>query len=85
MNKKNNEDVSRITIDMPKKFHKQLKTLSVLMGKSMQEIVVESIENYLKNAKIPNKKTLKVIEDLENGKGIVRSKNAEDLFEKLGI
>jgi hypothetical protein len=85
MNTKNNEEISRMTIDIPKTDHKKLKTLSVLLGKSMREIVVESIENYLKNAKIPNKKTLKAIRAVENGKGLIRAKNAEDLFKKLGI
>lgn len=37
------------------------------------------------NAKIPNKKTLKVIADIEAGKGLVKSKNIDDLFKKLGI
>jgi predicted DNA-binding protein len=40
-------DVSRMTIDIPKKSHKQLKALSVVLGKSMREIVIESIEDYL--------------------------------------
>jgi predicted DNA-binding protein len=85
MNVKNNEDISRMTIDIPKKFHKQLKTLSALLGKSMREIVTESIENHLKNAKMPNKETIKAIKDFESGKGLKRAKNAEDLFKKLGI
>ena len=78
-------DVSRMTIDIPKKSHKQLKALSVVLGKSMREIVIESIEDYLHSIKLPNKETLKAIEAVENGTDLVKAKNLEDLFKKLGI
>jgi len=78
-------DVSRMTIDIPKKSHKQLKALSVVLGKSMREIVIESIEDYLHSVKLPNKETLKAIEAVENGTDLVKAKNLEDLFKKLGI
>jgi hypothetical protein len=77
-------DVSRMTIDIPKKNHKQLKALSAILGKSMQEIVLESIEDYLHTVKLPNKTTLKAIEDVENGTNLAKAKNIEDLFKKLG-
>jgi predicted DNA-binding protein len=78
-------DVSRMTIDIPKKSHKQLKALSVVLGKSMREIVIESIEDYLHSVKLPNKETLKAIEAVENGTDLAKAKNLEDLFKKLGI
>lgn len=37
-------DLSRITIDIPKEDHKRLKALAALEGKSMREIIIESIE-----------------------------------------
>lgn len=78
-------DVSRMTIDIPKKNHKQLKALSAILGKSMREIVLESIEDYLHRIKLPNKTTLKAIENVENGTDLVKAKSIEDLFKKLGI
>jgi hypothetical protein len=33
----------------------------------------------------PNKKTLKVIADVQAGKGLIKVENAEDLFRNLGI
>jgi len=83
MNVKN--DVSRMTIDIPKKSHKQLKALSAILGKSMRELVLESIENYIHRVKLPNKETLKAIEDVENGKELTKAKNIDDLFKRLGI
>jgi esterase/lipase len=47
----NTKNLSRITIDIPKADHKKLKTMAALQGKSMREIVVQSIKNYLKNEK----------------------------------
>ena len=81
MNIKN--DISRITIDMPIADHKKLKAISALLGKSMRELVIESIREHL--YKYPNKETLKAINDIESGKDLTKAKNANDLFEKLGI
>lgn len=78
-------DVSRMTIDIPKKSHKQLKALSAILGKSMREMVIESIEDYLHSVRLPNKETLKAIDAVENGTDLVKTKNLEDLFKKLGI
>ena len=78
-------DISRMTIDIPQKSHKQLKTLSAVLGKSIREIVTESIEDYLHRVKLPNKKTLKAIQDIENGTNLTKTKSVKDLFKKLGI
>lgn len=43
-----------------------------------------SIE-HLAGSKVPNKKTLKAITDTQAGKGLIKAKDAEDLFKKLGI
>jgi len=37
-------ELSRITIDIPKEDHKRLKALAALEGKSMRELIMESIE-----------------------------------------
>jgi antitoxin component of RelBE/YafQ-DinJ toxin-antitoxin module len=79
------KELSRITIDIPKVDHKKLKAIAAVLGKTMREIIIESIEEHLHSIKIPNKKTLKAIADIEAGKGLTRTKNAKDLFKKLGI
>lgn len=76
-------DFSRITIDMPKVDHKKLKAISAILGKSMRELVIESIREHL--YKYPNKETLKAIENVENGKNLTKTKDINDLFEKLDI
>jgi DNA-damage-inducible protein J len=35
--------------------------------------------------RIPNKKTLKTFKDTDEGKNLVRCKDADDMFRKLGI
>ena len=76
--------LSRITIDIPQESHKRLKTLAALQGRSMRDIVIESIELHLHSA-IPNKETLKAIRNTEMGKDLIETNNVEDLFKKLGI
>lgn len=51
----------------------------------MRTIVLESIDNYLENVKLPNKKTLKAMQDVEDRVDLVKAENAQDLFKKLGI
>lgn len=79
------DELSRITVDIPKVDHKKLKAIAALTSKSMREIIVASIEKYLSSTKYPNKKTLKAIEEAERGEGLTESKDAKDLFKKLGL
>ncbi len=77
--------ISRMTIDMPEEDHKRLKTLAAILGKSMREIVVEWIHRQLYSSNTPNAETLEAIKQIEQGKNLVESNNAKDLFKKLGI
>jgi ribosomal 50S subunit-associated protein YjgA (DUF615 family) len=78
-------ELSRITIDISTANHKRLKALAAILGKSMRDIVVDSIEEHLHKVKIPNKKTLQAIANIETGKDLIQAKDAKDLFKKLGI
>ncbi len=82
---KTKNELSRITVDIPKVDHKKLKAMAALTSRSMREIIITSIEEYLNSANCPNKVTLKAIEDAEQGKGLTASKDVKDLFKKLGI
>jgi uncharacterized protein YpuA (DUF1002 family) len=65
MNSKN--DISRITVDIPKSDHRKLKALAALEGKSMREIIIESIEKRLANQQAnteDNSDLKKVVEDV---------------------
>ena len=77
--------LSRMTIDLPEQDHKKLKALAAVLGKSMREIVSTWIHNNLSGTKLPNKKTLKAIKSVEEGRDLIEAKDAEDLFKKLGI
>jgi hypothetical protein len=78
-------DLSVIEVKIPKKYHKQLKEMAKIEGKSIRAVVLESIEDRLCCGNYPNKETIKAIKSIESGKGLVEAKNAEDLFNKLGI
>ena len=77
-------DLSRLTIDIPKKIHKRLKAMAALQGKSMREYVSDLITQDV-DKKIPNEETLKAIAAVEEGKDLVESKNIQELFDKLDI
>ncbi len=78
-------ELSRITIDIPKLDHKRLKAMSAILGKSMQTIVRELIEECLRSSHYPNKITIKAIKDAQADKGLIQSDSLDDLFKKLGI
>jgi len=78
-------ELSRITIDIPTESHRQLKALAAVLGKSMREIVIESIEMQIHKINMPNSATRKAIKKVESKKDLVISKNAKDLFKKLGL
>ena len=71
-----------MTIDIPAEDHKRLKALAAVLGKSMREIVADWIHGNLYSENTPNAETLKAI---ERGKDLIESKDAQDLFRRLGI
>lgn len=83
MNKRN--ELTRITIDIPKINHKKLKATALLMEKSMREIVLEAIESYLLNVEDFNGEIMKRIRNIEEGKNLVETQDSTDLFKKLGM
>jgi predicted DNA-binding protein len=61
----NKEVTSRITIDLPTNSHKKLKATAAILGKSMREFVIESIEKHLNDSNTLNKETLKAINNVD--------------------
>lgn len=47
METKNN--LSRMTVDIPLEAHRKLKALSAILGKSMRDVVIESIQAHIHN------------------------------------
>lgn len=80
-----NQELSRLTIDIPKKLHKRLKAMAAFSGKSMREYINELLAKELYSEKKPNKETLDVIDSIEKGENLVEADDAEDLFKKLGL
>ncbi len=78
-------NLSRITIDLPVESHRKLKAAAAILGKSMRKIVIESLEKHLEHSRVFNKETLRTINNIEKKRGLVKAKNAVDLFKKLGI
>jgi antitoxin component of RelBE/YafQ-DinJ toxin-antitoxin module len=52
---------------------------------SFQLVALDPPEPIKSSREVPNKKTVKAIEDALAGKNVVRYKSADDMFRKLGI
>jgi len=81
----NKRELSRITIDLPTVDHKRLKAVAAILGKSMRDIVIDAIEEYLRKVKTMNKATRQAITAVEAGEDLAQAEDVQDLFEKLGI
>ncbi len=79
------KDTFRMTIDVPAEDHTRLKALAAILGVSMRQIILGWMHTELYSSNSPNKKTLKAIENIEKEKNLIKAKNTEDLFRKLGI
>ena len=75
---------SRLSIEVPTKTHKQIKTIAALNGLTVKDFVLSCLNEVLFSSNNLNKETLKAFEETDKGKGLITCKDVGDLFEKLG-
>jgi len=51
----------------------------------MKKLAISLVEKRFCRAKKLNKTTRRILADIKKGKGLVRAKNMQELFRKLGI
>lgn len=73
----------RYTIDLPSKEHKRISTMASVLGLSMKDLFLLSLEEFAH--KKLNKTTLKALEDTAKGKGLHKFESLEEMFEDLDI
>ena len=73
----------RFTLDLPFKEHKKLKTVANMLGLSMKDFIVLSVQEFMH--KKMNKTTEKAIKDATMGKNIKKFQSLEAFFKDLGI
>lgn len=81
-------NISKITIDIPKNYHKKLKSIAALCGISMRQLLVQAIKEICESSDdnhSPNEETMKTIQNIEKNKKLIKCKDASDLFKKLGL
>ena len=74
---------SRLTIDLPSTSHKKLKMAASMMGITMKELVLISVDEFMHRK--PNKVTEKAIKQSQQGKHLKKFETLEDLFDDLGL
>lgn len=78
-------NTSRISIEVPIKIHKQLKTMAALNGLTVKDLVLSCLNEHLLSNNVPNEETIKAFKETDKGNGLITCEDAIDLFEKLGI
>ena len=74
---------ARLTIDLPKAAHKRLKMTASMMGTTIKDLVLMSVDEFMHRK--PNKVTVKAIKQSETGKGLKKFDNLDAFFANLGI
>ncbi len=74
---------ARLTIDMDRSDHKRLKMAASMMGVTIKNLVLMSVDEFMHRK--PNKVTVKAMKQSELGKGIKKFNNLDELFEDLGL
>lgn len=85
----NNKNLSRLTSDIPKQYHVKIKSIALLTGKTIREILMNAIDaldiECITSDHVPNKETRKVLEEIKKGKNLIRGKEADKITKKLGL
>lgn len=85
----NKNELSRLSADIPKKYHAKIKSIALLTGKTIKEVLMEAIDSLdiecFESDHIPNKETRRVLDEIKKGKGLVKGKEAEKITKKLGL
>ncbi|MBN9543059.1 MAG: hypothetical protein J0G32_04605 [Alphaproteobacteria bacterium] len=72
--------MSRIVLEVTPEQHKQIKVMASLEGKSIKELILESVFNEKKTFK---SSTLKAIDDVNQNKNLNTYNSAKELFNKF--
>ncbi len=81
---------TRLTIDVPSKLHRELKSLAGALGVSLRELVINFLVQDMANPdrldyKIPNEETIRILKETQKGKNIEGPYKFEDACKKLGL
>lgn len=85
----NRKDLSRLTSDIPKQYHVKIKSIALLTGKTIREVLMDAIDaidiECITSDHMPNEETRKVLEEIKKGKNLISGKEAEKITKKLGL
>ena len=79
------QETARLSMEIPVKLKKQLKTIAAINDTTITQLVLSCLGEYLFSKNIPNKETLKAFEETDKGKGLIACEDVDDLFNKLGL
>lgn len=85
----NRKELARLTSDIPKQYHVKMKSIALLTGKTIREVLMEAIDaidiECITSDHAPNKETQKVLEEIKKGKSLIKGKEADKITKKLGL
>lgn len=79
------QDQTRFTFELPVSEHKKLKAIAALDGISLKELIIVCLREHVLKDNLPNEETIKTFKETDEGKNIIRYKNAKDMINTLGL
>ncbi len=85
----NRKELSRLTSDIPKQYHLKIKSIALLTGKTIREVLMDAIDaidiECITSAHLPNKETRKVLDEIKEEKNILRNNDTDKITKKFGL
>jgi len=75
--------MTRLSIDISNELHHYLKIHTARTKVNIKNFVTEAIYRQIDQEKIPNKKTVKALEQSKKGVGLKKFASVEDMFDDL--
>jgi hypothetical protein len=85
----NRKDLSRLTSDIPKDYHLKIKSIALLTGKTIREVLMDAIDaidiECITSTHVPNKETRKVLDEIKEGKNTLNTNEADKVTKKFKL
>ena len=75
--------MTRLSIDIPNELHHYLKIHTARKKVTVVDFVRDAIYKKIDQEKVPNKETLKAIEESKKGIGITKNSSVEEMFNEI--
>jgi plasmid stability protein len=86
-------EITRMTVELPKELHRKAKALAALHGKSVRELIISGLNQQIEEisqdqpkshkGRKPNAETRKVLDEIIKGEGRIQCDSLDEFFKRV--